>query len=58
MVRTSSLATARTPTAGSGTDPSDVESEPLNTPVFTPVSVSVTVSVSPVVGLFTVTVNV
>ena len=46
------------PTAGSGTDPSDVESEPLNTPVFTPVSVSVTVSVSPVVGLFTVTVNV
>src|SRR2546426_5347764 len=58
VVTTSSLATARTPTAGLATTPSEVASEPEKTPVFPPVSVRVTVSVSPVAGLFTVTVNV
>src|SRR5438445_8348525 len=57
VVRTSPLATAIRPTSGSGTAPCEVARAPLNTPVLTPVSVSVTVSVSPVVGLFTVTVN-
>src|SRR2546427_1581338 len=57
VVTTSSLATARTPTAGSATTPSEVASDPENTPVFTPVSVTVTVSVSTVAGLFTETVK-
>src|SRR3989475_13063680 len=57
VVTTSSLATARTPMAGSATTPSEVASDPENTPVFTPVSVRVTGSVSPVAGLLTVTVR-